>query len=85
MAEADEVKWHTLRIQMHLFMDRSGDYIKKVILCIHKKEDNLITGASTQLNSGPNNMPFLTVEPEKLTKKFYKNVFCALLGDGACI
>ena len=44
-----------------------------------------VTGASTLLNAGPNNRPFQTVEPEKLTNKFYKNNFCALLGDGACI
>ena len=29
--------------------------------------------------------PFKTVEPKKLTRKFYKNNFCALLGDNACI
>ena len=32
-----------------------------------------------------NNRPFQTEEQEKLTRKFYKKNFCALLGDGACI
>ena len=32
-----------------------------------------------------NNSPFQTVEPEKLTRKFYKNNSRALLGDGADI
>ena len=27
VAEGDMIKWYTLRIPMHLFSDRSGDYI----------------------------------------------------------
>ena len=39
VAEEDMTKWHTLRIQIHLFMNQAlHDF---VILCIHKKEDNL--------------------------------------------
>ena len=30
MAACDVIKWHTLRIQMHLILDRSGDYIQDV-------------------------------------------------------
>ena len=30
VAEGDVIKWHTLRIQMHLFSDRSCDYIQEV-------------------------------------------------------
>ena len=32
-----------------------------------------------------NNRPFQTVEPEKLTRKFYKKNVCALLGDSASV
>ena len=30
VAEGDVIQWHTLRIKMPLFMDKSGDYIQDV-------------------------------------------------------
>ena len=44
-----------------------------------------LTALSLLAEAPTNNRPFQTVEPEKLTKKFYKNNVCLLLGDGACI
>ena len=30
VAEGDLINWHTLRIQMHLFLDKSDDYIQEL-------------------------------------------------------
>ena len=74
-----------------LILPRGGIIIDKglsklyVILILFFLKDPPPTGASTLLNSGPNNRPIQIVEPEKLTKKFYTNNFCALLVDGVCI
>ena len=49
-------------------------------------DDPRVALVASMLRTGcTNSRPFQTVEPEKLTKKFYKNNFFALLGDDACI
>ena len=44
-----------------------------------------ITALSSNAEAFTNNRTFQAVEPEKLTRKFYKNNFGALLGAGAYI
>ena len=51
--------------------------VKNVVHCT--------TALSSNAEAFTNNRPFQTIEAEKLTRKFYKNNSCALLGAGAYI
>ena len=53
-------------------------------LCSDKLKQGCITALLLKAEAHTNNRPLQTVDPDKLTRKFYKNNFWALLGGKQC-